>query len=191
MYGPSLDQSGTEENLKMRRSSGSFSEIYLSDVPPTSSFLQSSDQQSVTASLSLLSRLRGPIRQTVSFFFTHSVRQCHRDVRESGWMFRQRCRQAAGRSLLQGFTFAASHSLRFVFFSWRAHNSLQPAGHSASQYLTSTSLHLHSHRRCLGSILYLYDNNRPRLEAERTEQCDLQLLRQGSERSAARSFSAG
>lgn len=57
-------------------------------------------------------------------------------------MFCQRCRPAAGRSLLQGFTFAASHSLRFLFFS---------AGHSASQYLTATSLHLHSPRRCLRS----------------------------------------
>lgn len=65
-YGPSLDRSGTEENLKMCRSSDSFSEIYLSYVPPTSSFLQSTDQRSITASLSLFSRLRSPIRPSVS-----------------------------------------------------------------------------------------------------------------------------
>lgn len=65
-YRPSLDQSGTEENLKMCRSSDSFSEIYLSYVPPTSSFLQSTDQRSITASLSLFSRLRSPIRPSVS-----------------------------------------------------------------------------------------------------------------------------
>lgn len=135
----------------MCRSSGSFSEIYLSYVPPTSSFLQSTDQRSITASLSLFSRLRSPIRPSVSPSASPSLNQSVSEVRESGWMFCQRCRPAAGRSLLQGFTFAASHSLRFLFFSWRANNSLQPAGHSASQYLTSTSLHLHSHRRCLCS----------------------------------------
>lgn len=50
----------------MCRSSDSFSEIYLSYVPPTSSFLQSTDQRSITASLSLFSRLRSPIRPSVS-----------------------------------------------------------------------------------------------------------------------------
>lgn len=152
-YGPSLDQSGTEENLKMCRSSDSFSEIYLSYIPPTSSFLQSTDQRSITASLSLFSRLRSPIRPSVSPSASPSLNQSvsvtETSVSPAGCSVSDAGRQQAVHSSRVSPSLPVTHY--FLFFSWRANNSLQPAGHSASQYLTSTSLHLHSHRRCLRS----------------------------------------
>ena len=71
----SLDRSGSDENLKVSQSSGGFSEIHLSAVPLTSSFLPSTDQRSITASLSLFSQLRSQIRPSVSLSASSSLNQ--------------------------------------------------------------------------------------------------------------------
>lgn len=137
----------------MCRSSDSFSEIYLSYFPPTSSFLQSTDQRSITASLSLFSRFRSPIRPSVSPSASPSLNQSvsvtETSVSPAGCSVSDAGRQQAVHSSRVSPSLPVTHSA-FCFSPGEpiTHCS-QPVIQPVS--ISHPSLHLHSHRRCLRS----------------------------------------